>query len=169
MDDSITIGKNILQARKEKGMTQRQLSELAEISQTQLSDYENGNRTPGLFTIAKIARCLEKSIDELYYGDASVSFITSAPDEGRMIANCVFQLWKQGVIRKHVPSEDEARYPSSIYLKPVVDLDRYSWAVQRLLDMLDDFAERRYTFKNPELYLEQVLDSVAREINPKQD
>jgi len=94
-----------------------QLSEMTGISQTQLSDYENGNKTPGLPTLAKISTALKKSMDDLCFGDASVSFIASAPDKGRLIANCVYQLWEQGVIHHHVPSEVEERYGSS-YCRP---------------------------------------------------
>lgn len=160
------IGLNIRVARNNLGLTQRQLSEMAEISQTQLSDYENGNKTPNLFTFAKLSRALRKSMDDLYFGDASVSFITSAPDEGRLIANCVYQLWQHNVISRHHPSEDEERYGSSFYKKPVADLQSYSSAVERLLIMLDDFQRREHTYKDPDLYLEQMLDSSAREINP---
>ena len=167
MVENNIIGLNIRAARNNLGLTQRQLSEITEISQTQLSDYENGNKTPGLFTLAKLSRALGKSMDELFYGDASVSFITSAPDEGRLIANCVYQLWQHDVMSRHYPSEDEGRYGSSFYKKPVADLRSYSSAVERLLVMLDDFQQRKHTYKDPDLYLEQLLDSSAREINPR--
>ena len=167
MIDSKSIGLNIRSARNDKGLTQRQLSEMTGISQTQLSDYENGNKTPGLPTLAKISTALKKSMDELYYGDKSVSFITSAPDKGRLIANCVYQLWSQDAIRQHVPSEVEERYSSSYYTKPVADLHYYASAIERLLVMLDDFCQRKHTYKDPDTYLEQMLDSTAREIDPR--
>ena len=166
MIDSYSIGKNIRAARNELGLTQRQVSDMTEISQTQLSDYENGNKTPGLFTLAKLSRALGKSMDDLFFGDANVSFITTAPDKGRVVANCVYQLWQYDVISRHYPSEDEERYGSSFYKKPVADLRSYSSAVERLLIMLDDFQRRKHTYKDPDLYLEQMLDSSAREINP---
>lgn len=167
MIDCTSIGINIRAARNEMGLTQRQVSEMTGISQTQLSDYENGNKTPGLFTLAKLSRALDKSMDDLFFGDASVSFITTAPDKGRVIVNCVYQLWENGVISRHYPSEDESRYGSSFYKMPVADLRDYSSAVERLLVMLDDFERRKYTYKDPDGYLEQLLDSAAREIYPK--
>lgn len=163
--DRSLVGGNIKQARAEKGMTQSVLAQKAGISQTQLSDYENGNKLPGLNSIAKIALALGKSIDELCYGDASMVPITTAPDKGRLIANCVYQLWKNGVLGQHIPTESEERYSISGYTRPIVDLRSYSWAVERLLEALDDYSDKKYTFKNPELYLEQVLDSVSSEIN----
>ena len=39
-------------------------------------------------------------------------------------------------------------------------------AIERLLETLDEYEEKKITFKNPELYLEQVLDSVSSEIEP---
>ncbi len=164
--DKELVGRNIKSARAEKGMTQSALAKEADISQTQLSDYENGNKLPGLNSIAKIALALGKSIDELCYGDASLSPITTAPDKGRLIVNCVYQLWKNNVLKQHIPTEDEDRYSESFYKGSVADLGDYFWAVERLLKALDDFSEKEYTFNSPELYLEQVLDSVASEIEP---
>ena len=151
------VGRNIKDARAEKGMTQSALAQKAEISQTQLSDYENGNKLPGLPSIAKIALALGKSIDELCYGDASVSPITTAPDKGRLIVNCVYQLWVNGVLCQHRHTENEGRYSSSMYLCPVADLRDHSWAVEELLKTLDKFEERKHTYKDPG----------AREINPR--
>lgn len=164
--DKKLVGRNIKGVRAEKGMTQSTLAQKAEISQTQLSDYENGNKLPGLPSIAKIALALGKSIDELCYGDASVSPITTAPDKGRLIVNCVYQLWDNGVLGQHRPTKDEERYLSSTYLWPVADLGDYSWVVEELLKTLDRFEKRKHTYRDPDLYLEQVLDSAAREINP---
>lgn len=164
--DKNLVGRNIKDARIEKELTQSALAKEADISQTQLSDYENGNKLPGLLSIAKIAQALGKSIDELCYGDASVSIITTAPDKGRLIVNCVYQLWKHGVLGQHIPTEDEERYTMRLYIRPVADLRKYSRPVKRLLEVLDDYSDKEYTFSNPELYLEQVLDSVSSEINP---
>ena len=164
--DKKLVGGNIKAARAENGMTQFALAQKAEISQTQLSDYENGNKLPGLNSIAKIALALGKSIDELCYGDASMTPITTAPDKGRLIANCVFQLWKNGVLGRHIPTNNEHAYSSSFYMNPVADLRSYPMAIERLLETLDEYEEKKNTFKNPELYLEQVLDSVSSEIEP---
>lgn len=164
MINTFDIGGNIRSARYEKGLTQSRLAKDAEISQTQLSDYENGNKTPGLHTIGKIAQALGKTIDELYFGDSSVSYIASAPDKGRLIVNCIYQLWAQGILGPHSPSAEEERYGHSFREQPVADLLAYSQPVVRLLETLDDFGRRSYTYKDPDLYLEQVLGSVAREI-----
>lgn len=162
--DKTFLGKNIKNARAELGLTQSAVAQKTGINQTQLSDYENGNKLPGLISLAKIANALGKSIDELCYGDESISPITTAPDDGRLIANCIYQLWKHNVIRRHIPSEDEEQY--SCYLRPMADLEKHSWASERLLAQLDDYANMQHTFTDPELYLEQIIDSAANEIDP---
>lgn len=165
MDDKERTGRNIRKARNEKKLTQRALSQMTEISQTQLSDYENGNKMPGLISLSKIANSLGKSIDELFWGDASESPISSAPDIGRLVANCVYELWDKGVIRIHIPSEDEIYAKEYACVAPMVDLGRHAYAVNRLLETLDDFKERKHTYRDPDAYLEQVLDSTATEIS----
>lgn len=164
MIDSMTIGTNIRNARMKNGLTQRQVHEATNISQTQLSDYENGRKTPGLDTLAKIARYLKVSIDELYYGDPSISPITSAPDKGHLVANCVYQLWKENIISRHLSSPYDDYYTPAA-LAPVIDVREHAQAVTKLLETLADYSRRRNTYKDPSLYLEQVLDSTAAEIN----
>ena len=45
----------MIKARKEKGLTQKQLSELTGISQADISRIENGTRNPSLETIKRLA------------------------------------------------------------------------------------------------------------------
>jgi transcriptional regulator with XRE-family HTH domain len=158
------VGKNIKKARAENRLTQSKLAKAADISQTQLSDYENGNKLPGLLSIAKIAHALNRSIDELCFGDASTSPITTAPNEGRLIANCIYQLWKYGVLDKHAAVTENG---SSYAMRNTLDIKRHSPAIKRLLETLNNYHAKEYTFNNPDLYLEQVLDSISSEIETK--
>ncbi len=164
--DKNIVGRNIKDARAKNGLTQSRLAKLADMSQTQLSDYENGIKLPGLISLAKISRALNKSIDELCYGDASVSPITTAPDKGRLIVNCVYQLWLHGVLGRHIPTEEEKKYSAYFYTPLIADIRKYPFAIERLLESLDDYYDKKYTFSNPDLYLEQVFDSVSSEIDP---
>ncbi len=41
----------------------------------------------------------------------------------------------------------------------------YAEQIQRLITVLDDFKAKKSTFNDPDQYLEQVLSSVANEIN----
>lgn len=168
MIEEPNIGQNLKNARLNAGMTQRSVAEAAEISQTQLSDYETGNKTPGLHTLAKLSRVLEKSLDELYFGDASVSFITTAADESRALVNCIFRLWEAGVLI----SPSRAKEVNECLKSQTYDYDieeqgvllEHKQAIERLLEMLTDFRDRIDTYESPQSYLKQVLDSAAREI-----
>ena len=161
--DKNLVGGNIKSARAEKGMTQSALAQKAEISQTQLSDYENGNKLPGLNSIAKIAMALGKSIDELCYGDASMSPITTASNKGDVIVNCCVALWEQGAIDA-VGSKNGSK---SGY--DGIKLQGHVTGIKRLMDNLYEFGIRRDTYADPEGYLEYVKQSVASEINQEEE
>jgi len=161
------IGKNIKKERKAKGWSQKKLGEECKIANTVISAYENHRKTPGRDTIAIIAQKLGVSIDKLCYGDESEAFINEAPDVGRKIVNCIYTLWKLDVIYYYenysyggVPytnSEDK----KGAYLV----VKEYSSQIKRLINSLNDFAQKKNTFPEPEKYLELILSSVANEIN----
>ena len=77
------IGNNIKEVRLSKGLSQEALAERCKFSNTTLSAYENGRKTPGLATTAKIAKALNVSIERLYYGDENNAFIKVEPDKGK--------------------------------------------------------------------------------------
>lgn len=55
----------IAEVRKERNLTQRQLSKLINCSRGNISDYENERVMPSLQRIIEIADCLDTSIDYL--------------------------------------------------------------------------------------------------------
>jgi len=55
----VTIGRNIRKRRMELGLTQVDLAERLGITQTYLSDVEQGKRTPRTPRLAKFAEALE--------------------------------------------------------------------------------------------------------------
>ncbi len=61
----MSIGENIRRLRKEKGWSQRKLSELSGVSHTQIANYETNRTKPTLETIVKIANALDVNISEL--------------------------------------------------------------------------------------------------------
>ena len=161
--DKKLIGGNIKSARALKGMTQSSLAQKAGISQTQLSDYENGNKLPGLNSIAKIAMALGKSIDELCYGDASLSPITTASNKGDVIVNCFMALWEQGAI------DSEGSKNGSESGRYGLKLKSHANGIKRLMDNLYEFEIRRNTYADPDGYLEYVKQSVSSEINQEEE
>lgn len=62
------IGVRIKQARKERGLTQETLAEMASFSKRSLQDYESGETIPYRH-MAELARLLRKSVEWFLYGD----------------------------------------------------------------------------------------------------
>lgn len=62
------IGSHITNIRMKQGMRQIDLARAVEISQTHMSNIENGNAGLSLHTACKISQILHCSIDELVYG-----------------------------------------------------------------------------------------------------
>lgn len=60
----------IIKARKEKGLSQRELEELSGVKQPIIARMENGNSVPNLNTVLKVLAALGKT---LYIGDIQSS------------------------------------------------------------------------------------------------
>jgi len=61
----LTIGANIRDIRKQKGLTQIDLANLLNCSQAMITSYENNTKLPSVTTLIKIADVLDVSIDEI--------------------------------------------------------------------------------------------------------
>lgn len=59
------LGEKIREIRKEKGLTQEELAELAKVDPKSIVEIENGKRNPTFKTINKIALALKISISDL--------------------------------------------------------------------------------------------------------
>ncbi|MBE5875678.1 MAG: helix-turn-helix transcriptional regulator [Lachnospiraceae bacterium] len=59
------IGEKIKLARKEAGISQKELAERLQVYQKDISRWENGERTPSLEAFAQICRELKVSADEM--------------------------------------------------------------------------------------------------------
>ena len=59
------IGENIRKARKEAGVSQKELAERLQVYQKDISRWENGERTPTMEVFTKICRELNASADEI--------------------------------------------------------------------------------------------------------
>ena len=67
MIDAKTIGIRIKNLRESKGMTQEAFCNEVGITQSALSNYENGLRVPRDEVKLRIARCFDKSIEAIFY------------------------------------------------------------------------------------------------------
>ena len=151
------IGKRIKAARKKFNMSQKALQEKTNIKDSEISLFECGKREPNTANLAKLAHALNTTMDELYFGDESNSFIENAPDFGAKIVNCFSELFLEGEISKIEYDE----YSNKPFLKVWGD----TWAIRRLLDSLHEFAKNKDTYPDPDLFLGQLKQSVVNEIN----
>lgn len=160
------IGKNIKKVRESKRMTQQELAEKCGFSNTTLSAYENKKKTPNLSTIANIAKNLGVSIERLYYGDENNAFISAAPNEGRKIVNSIYFLWENNVIwyNDGIVKQNYCEYEENSSEVRLL-IAKYNSAISRLLTNLNEYRQKKSTFKDPEGYLEMLFSSVAEEIN----
>lgn len=62
-----TLGKRLIKARKEKHLTQEQLSELSGVSLSQLSRLECDKCSPTIDTLLALCSVLEISLEEILY------------------------------------------------------------------------------------------------------
>ena len=66
-----TIAEIISSRRKEKGMTQKELADLLNITDKAVSKWERGIACPDTQTIPKVAQILDLTIEELLVGESS--------------------------------------------------------------------------------------------------
>ena len=80
MDNMETIGSRIKSRRIELGLKQTKIKEYVGISSGNLSEIENGKRSPSMQNLYKLSEVLNCSIDWIVKGDSLVSEI-SLPSE----------------------------------------------------------------------------------------
>ena len=61
----MNLGENIKRARKEAGVTQKELAERLQVYPKDISRWENGEHTLSAITLAKICKELNASADEI--------------------------------------------------------------------------------------------------------
>lgn len=98
--DYSAVGKRISLIRKNRGMTQEQLAEKAELSNIYISHIENSRSIPSLETLMKICSALDTTPDELLLGtkqdmenylqsDIQKKLILCTPKERRMVSRFI--------------------------------------------------------------------------------
>ena len=82
-----TIGQNIARFRKEKGITQEQLSEICGVTPQAVSKWENDNSCPDVTLLKTIARAFGISVDELLDdGQGAVTKLSESKDyKGKLL------------------------------------------------------------------------------------
>lgn len=83
----MNIGDNIRRARHKKGLSQKALGKLLEMSPVMISQYENGRRVPKFDTLTRFCTALECSIDDLTDPFPSVNSMSFSSDSKRLVEN----------------------------------------------------------------------------------
>lgn len=104
--DYSAVGKRISLIRKNRGMTQEQLAEKAELSNIYISHIENSRSIPSLETLMKLCSALDITPDEVLLGtkqdmenylqsDIQKKLILCTPKERRMVSRFIDLLLKE--------------------------------------------------------------------------
>lgn len=65
LDISITLGKNLLKFRKEKGYTREELAEKSNLSANYIYGLENGTYLPGCIALIDLSNALDINVSQL--------------------------------------------------------------------------------------------------------
>lgn len=111
------IGNRIKAARKAKGLSQSELSELIDRSVGYMSYIETGSKKPSLETLIQIANALDVTIDELLSDNLAAASPVSNTQINQLLSDC--SAFEKKVILLSVQSIKEAIRTS----KPLMELN----------------------------------------------
>lgn len=86
--DYRAIGCRIRNYRLDRGLTQENVSEYADLTPAHYSHIERGNTKPSLPTLIRIANVLDVSIDDLLCDNLSKSTHVRVKDINELLADC---------------------------------------------------------------------------------
>lgn len=111
------IGNRIKTARKAKGLSQSELSELIDKSVGYMSYIETGSKKPSLETLIQIANALDVTIDELLSDNLVASSTVSNTQINQLLSDC--SAFEKSVILLSIKSIKDAIRIS----KPLMELN----------------------------------------------
>lgn len=165
INDLSELGQRIKKARKDAKLTQSELSELCDISITQISSYENGRRSVGLYSLYKIAKATGKTMDEIFAGSQSMKPITSANNKGELIVNCITSLFDEHVISVISPNYESGYGGYNFQNLYQIIFTNYADVLTDLINKLDDFDNDKTNYPDPNNFKKQLLAAAAKRIN----
>ena len=68
---------NIRQIRKARGLTQKQLADMIDVSESIISQYENGRKSPSNETLLKLGEALDCSVSDILDDRKALNFALS--------------------------------------------------------------------------------------------
>ena len=106
--DKICIGNRLKDVRKNKGFTQEQLAEKADISVTFLGEIERNKKLPGLDTFARLIIALDTSADYVmrdtlpsgqnYVNDETIKRLNKLSPKHRKIINDMIDAYLKNIL-----------------------------------------------------------------------
>ena len=111
------IGNRIKAARKAKGLSQSELSELIDKSVGYMSYIETGSKKPSLETLIQIANALDVTIDELLSDNLAAASPVSNTQINQLLSDC--SAFEKRVILLSIKSIKDAIRIS----KPLMEVD----------------------------------------------
>lgn len=156
----MSIGKNLREIRRAKGFTMKELSNKSKVSQSYISDLENGkNNKPSIDILIKLANALEISEAILYRTEKNVYNLTDilSQNEGKSINNPTTE--EKERLKKTIElagkiSSDVINKINDDALKGMFAIGRYS--------SLDD--EMEILQKATDKQIENILDSLGKQL-----
>lgn len=156
----MSIGKNLREIRRAKGFTMKELSNKSKVSQSYISDLENGkNNKPSIDILIKLANALEISEAILYRTEKNVYNLTDilSQNEGKSINNPTTE--EKERLKKTIElagkiSSDVINKINDEALKGMFAIGRYS--------SLDD--EMEILKKATDKQIENILDSLGKQL-----
>lgn len=157
---------NLRELRKKRKLTQEELAELADMSTTIISDYENTRKKPSIIAVKNIADALGVTLDELCGNDIENQFKRKLDNEAVLTVLSALKILQAQVrVNKSIeltldPKKDTADYSTSIILDffkeyEIIQNFANSDATEDMVESLIDNLKEKYkdlpalpTYKN---------------------
>lgn len=132
------IGPNIKRIRKEKGITQKELGNMLNISQAAIGQFESTSSNPKIETLEKIAACLAVPVAELLEIHAEEDYDIMTADEWELSGKMHSIEMSKGPIMDiamcFIKLNDEAQHKVADYATDLCSIDQYlkeHWKVKK--------------------------------------
>ncbi len=126
----MSIGKLIRDARKKKGLTQKELGERLGISDVSVAQWENGLRNPRLETRQKLAKALDMDVTALMSDNEKQDYFNMIGSDSERIDLALMELKRQ----IEVKANDLREYGGI-----VTPARRRSWALELARDLAEKY------------------------------
>lgn len=86
--DYIVFGRELRKLRRQRGLTQERLAELAELSTPYVSHLERGSKKPSMAVLVRLADCLGVTVDRLLSGNQAADKAAFYPEVQELLGDC---------------------------------------------------------------------------------